>query len=108
MKFLDYKKNHSINYNEYNYFSLCNKNKYGLIDIDGKIVLDFISDKEILFNERLKLLIINKDGLDYLADFSGNIISKGYEDLAFINNVQINLKFLILHQYFRFYQTFIC
>ena len=87
--FLDYKKNHSINYNEYNYFSLCNKNKYGLIDIDGKIVLDFISDKEILFNERLKLLIINKDGLDYLADFSGNIISKGYEDLAFINNVQI-------------------
>ena len=59
-----------------------------VLDIDGKIVLDFISDKEILFNERLELLIINKDGLDYLADFSGNIISKGYEDLAFINNVK--------------------
>lgn len=69
------------------YFSLCSNNKYGLIDRYGKIVLDFISDKEVQFNNECDLLIINKDGLDYLADFSGKIISDGYEKLDFINNI---------------------
>lgn len=81
------KKYNEYKYQKSEYVSFCSNNKYGLCDINGNIILDFVSDKEVLYNIDKDLLIINKDGLDYLADFSGKIISEGYEDLAFINNI---------------------
>ena len=69
------------------YKSVSEKGKYGLVDNKGEIVINFISDKEILFSERLELVIINLKGLDYLAKLSGEIISDGYEDLAFPDDV---------------------
>lgn len=72
------------------YISICSNGKFGLIDRSGNVIIDFISEKEIIYKDDRS--IINKNNLDYLADIKGNIISEGYENLAFMTNYEDGLR----------------
>ena len=72
------------------YISICSNGKFGLVDRSGNVIIDFISEKEIIYKDDRS--IINKKNLDFLADIKGNIISEGYENLAFLTNYEDGLR----------------
>lgn len=68
----------------YDKVSICNKGKWALVDYEtADILIDFISDQKIEYQD--DRAIIEKDGLEYLTDLKGNILSDGYLNVQFFN-----------------------
>ena len=75
--------------NRYPYYEVKGNGKYGLIDKNGNMILDFISIEKIKFsdmfdeNDNLKFIIKKDDNLLYLVNSNGTVVGDGYEWMSF-------------------------